>query len=101
MQSMFIYNEHHNFTLTRTEPVTSGIRQRSPFYQIQCRVQIDTLFCNVLCSFFLSFYHLMAAFEIKRLVIFWTINLDHRFEIYNNRVLIVLFLSILCNVIAL
>jgi hypothetical protein len=62
--SIFIDNGQPNFTLTRTDPVKSGIRQRYLFYQIKCRVQIGTLFCNVLSWFFQSFCHLMAAFEI-------------------------------------
>jgi len=44
MSSMLIDNEHPTLTLTRTDPMTSVIRQRSLLYQIQCRAQIDTLF---------------------------------------------------------
>jgi len=49
----------------------------------------------------------MAAFEIYRLGIFWNINLDHAFEIYNNKVLIIVnhglfyFSVFFCKIIAL
>jgi len=63
---------------------------------VQCRFTLDSAFrCkrsifepkstiyNVLCWLFLSSYHLTADLEIRRLEIFWEIDLDQTVEIIN------------------
>jgi hypothetical protein len=64
------------FALTVIGPMSSYTRQSFPLYQVQCRAQIDTLFYNVLCKLFLSACLIVAAFQIRRLEIFWKINFD-------------------------
>ena len=58
----------------------SWIRKRFPLYPVECRV----LLCNVWSWIFLSSYHIMAAFEIRNLGIFWKINLDETVWIHPN-----------------
>ena len=60
-------------------------RKPLSLYQDQCRAPLDKLFHGVLCWLSLRSYHLMAAFEDRRLQIFWKINLVYtvRIQVHN------------------
>ena len=50
--------------LDRMGPVLSHTRQRFSLFPVQCRAQIDMLFCIVLHWYSLSSCYLVAAFEV-------------------------------------
>lgn len=56
-----------------------------PLYQAQCRAQIDPILYSLSCGLYASSCYLLAAFELKRMELFWKLNLEHNIGIqYNN-----------------
>ena len=65
-------------------PMSRWTRQHFVLYQVQCRAQIDMLFCCVLCWFSLSSFSQVAAFELWRSEVSWKIYLDQTVWTYKN-----------------
>ena len=59
-------------------------RQRFTLHRVERRDHFYTLFCNVLCWLSLSSCYLVAAFELRRLEIFWKMNLDQTAVSHKN-----------------
>lgn len=69
--------------LNLTGLLSSHTRQRSPLYEVQCRVHIDTkLRCFM--SVWRKLFCPLAAFDLSRLRICWIINLDQTTDMNNN-----------------
>ena len=64
--------------------MSSWTRQHYVLYQVQCRVEIDMLFCRVLCWFSLGSCSQVAAFELERSEVSWKIYLGQTLLTYKN-----------------
>ena len=79
----FLY-AHRAVTSHSYQIKSSSTRNLNTLCQVQCRAQVDTLMYCVLCWFSPNFSHIMAAVKIRKLDIFYKVNVDQAVWIHDN-----------------